>query len=83
MSATTALVEIADEDPNRLVHDTERRTPMLIWKNKLSSWKLEFWSDQKIRQNDKSRSLEEYFLPQSDELSLRRLKNLKIDKQKL
>ncbi len=83
MSATTALVEIFEEDPSRLVHDTEKRTPMLIWKNKSSSWKLEFWTDQKIRLNDKSNKHETYYLSGPDELSLHRLKNLKIDKQKL
>ena len=46
MSATRALVEIADQDPSRLIHDTEKRTPMLVWKNKSSAWKLEFWTDQ-------------------------------------
>ncbi len=81
MSATTALIEMVDEDPNCLLHDTEKRTPILIWKNKSSSWQLEFWTDKKIRLNDKSSNLEEYFLPSSDELSLRRLKNLKIDKK--
>ncbi|MFZ3231742.1 MAG: hypothetical protein WA160_16155 [Pseudobdellovibrio sp.] len=80
MSAITALIEMVDKDPNCLLHDTEKRTPMLIWKNKSSSWQLEFWTDKKIRLNDKSSNLEEYFLPNSDELSLRRLKNLKIDK---
>ena len=83
MSATKAIVEIADQDPNSLIHDTEKRTPMLIWKNKSSTWKLEFWNDQKIRLNDKSSNLESYFLPGPDELSLHRLKNLKVDKQKL
>ena len=56
---------------------------MLIWKNKISTWKLEFWTDQKIRLNDKSSNLEPYFLPGPDELSLHRLKNLKVDQQKL
>lgn len=82
MSATTALVELVDQDPNSFIHDTEKRTPMLIWKNKTSSWKLEFWTDQKIRLNDNSSNLETYYLPGPDELSLHRLKNLKIDKQK-
>ena len=82
MSATTALVKIVDEDPSCLVHDTKKRTPILIWKNKSSSWKLEFWTDQKIRQNDKSSNLETYYLPGPDELTLHRLKNLKIDQQK-
>lgn len=56
---------------------------MLVWKTKSSAWKLEFWTDQKIRLNDKSSGLETYFLPGPDELSLQRIKNLKIDKQKL
>ncbi len=72
MSATTALVEIVEEDPSRLVHDTEKRTPMLIWKNKSSSWTHGFWTDQKIRLNDKSSNLETYFLPGLDKLSLQR-----------
>lgn len=81
MSATKALIEMVDEDPSCIIHDPEKRAPMLIWKSKSSSWQLEFWTNKKIRLNDKSSNFGEYFLPSLDELLLRRLKNLKIDKK--
>lgn len=81
MSATKALIKMVDEDPNSIIHDNDKRTPMLIWKSKSSSWQLEFWTNKKIRSNDKSSHFEEYYLPSLDELSMRRLKNLKIDQK--